>query len=592
MKIQQSSIPTILVMAMLLVVLLPVIPAHAASLVVNSGFENGSGTTATGWTQGTDYTRSSDQAQSGTYSLKGVYTGSSVITTQTTGFDGYNQTFYIVYWIYRTNSTGNAYLSLWNTAQEEKFYASSTTGSWIRVVGSAEISDTSVLNISLGTESTNAATYFDNVCVSLTLADCPANTPTPSSTHTPTTTSTPTSTFTPTATGSTPTPTITVTPWPSITWADGPVTLSAALLEAIETLLTAEPVAEAESNIYAVTNISGIDTSWNISIVNLVDVASPYTDWDQMTNVVWAWFVNCVGDEPTWSCTYYELPSGGGDGTLRFPWKTGYAAKYGVMGVHAGAQMIPGSSAVDFFGSDALGANVMPPQAVAVADGTITSVCSDGTSMAIRVDGGPIAVAYFHFDTGQTFVEGQTIQQGQVLGQLKHGTFTGSNCGYGVQGAEQFHLHFVWLPTSPGFLEIGGCVLNISTSAFVCGADTYRTLTLIPNGGGTSNPDNPTVPGDGAVSGGGVHIWDGIVAAIVELNTSTISQYLPEQNPIFGYIVQKVTLVVDALMAIFLSVWTAGYSGVFLLNAIIGIIGLELAYLGAALLFGIGRIFL
>jgi hypothetical protein len=426
-----------------------------------------------------------------------------------------------------------------------------------------------------------------------TITETPTETLTPTISETPTETLTPTITYTPTET---PTPTITTTPLPPVNWAVGPVTVpSEYLLDAIGNLLHDDPPPDAESIIYAITHISGVDTAWNISIVNLVDVEGPpFIDWNQEDNVVWSWFVECAGADPTWTCDYYELPAEGAAGTMRFPWKTGYSALYGVMGVHSGAAMISGSSAVDFVGGDSLGSNVMPPQIVAVANGTITSICSDGTSMAIRVDGGPVTVAYFHFDTGQSFTEGQTVSQGQVLGQLRYGPFSGLTCGYGVQGGDEYHLHFVFLPSSPGFLEIGGCVLDLSTQAFVCNANTYKPLSYIPNGGAVSNPPcytctptptpgpgTPTAtppPGDPSTNttGGGAHIWDGIVDAIVSLGTDTVSQYLPQQDPIVGYMADKVSLIIQAIYSFVLSIYSFAYTGVILTTLFIAIISLEI----------------
>jgi hypothetical protein len=404
-------------------------------------------------------------------------------------------------------------------------------------------------------------------------------------TPTPTITETPTETPTPTA-----------TPTPSIIWADGPVTLSAALLDAIETLLLATPPADAETNVYAVTNVSGVDTAWNVSLVNLVDVAAPYDVWDSQTNAVWAWFVECTGTEPTWTCDYYELPAGGGSGSLRFPWRTGYWASYGSSGVHEYglSAVFTGAYAVDFVGKDSWPGS-MPPVVVAAADGTITWVCGDNIGMAISVTGGPVQLMYYHFAPGQPLVVGQTIRQGQVLGQLQYGTFNGSlRCTeHANQASDQYHLHFIFYPTSPGFLEIGGCVLDLDTEAFVCNANTYNTGGHIPNGGGTSNPTDPNDPNDSGgfnATGGGAHIWDGIVDAIVKLSANTISQYLPDQNPMVGYVLQKMELLGQALMSLSMTILSMGFSSFFLQSLLLAIINMEVIYWGVAFFFWIGRL--
>jgi hypothetical protein len=237
--------------------------------------------------------------------------------------------------------------------------------------------------------------------------------------------------------------------------------------------------------------------------------------------------------------------------------------------------IINGSYAVDFVGGDSMGSNVMPPLVVAASDGTITSVCSDGVTMAIRVDGGPVPVAYFHFDTGQSFSEGQGISEGQVLGQLKYGSFSGTHCGWGSQQSDEYHLHFVFLPTSSGYLEIGGCVLDLSTQAFVCNGNTYSPLSYIPNGGATSNPTNPG-EGRSSTASGGAHIWDGIVNAIVTLNSDTTSQYLPRQNQLAGYMFQKVSLIIQAILSFFMVIYTYGFTGVVITLIISSVITMEM----------------
>jgi hypothetical protein len=166
--------------------------------------------------------------------------------------------------------------------------------------------------------------------------------------------------------------------------------------------------------------------------------------------------------------------------------------------------------------------------------------------MAIRVDGGPVPVAYFHFSSGQTFTEGQTVSRGQRLGALRSGSFSGS-CGWGSQSATTYHLHFVFLPTSGSYLEIGGGVWNLSSGNFVCGGTTYQPLSKIPNpcGSGVDDDDDEIT-----FTGGGGHIWDGIVAYYVaqaEAMADEMFSSLPEQDPIIDAmlgILQRVTYTV------------------------------------------------
>jgi len=179
-------------------------------------------------------------------------------------------------------------------------------------------------------------------------------------------------------------------------------------------------------------------------------------------------------------------------------------------------------------------------------------------------------------------VVGQTVSQGQVLGQLRYGSFDGPSCGYAIQQSDQYHIHFVFMPTTPGYLEIGGCVLDMSTRAIVCNGNTYGTLDYIPNGGDTSNSNNPTpAPGENPTTfaGGGAHIWDGIVDAFVQLSSNTLNQYLPDQPPLISYVVQKVTLVIQAFLGSYGAFMSYGFSWVFLGEVLSTFIGMELGLL-------------
>jgi hypothetical protein len=317
-----------------------------------------------------------------------------------------------------------------------------------------------------------------------------------------------------------------------------------------------------------------------------VDVDPPYDVWDLGTNVVYSWFVDCQGAEPTWTCEYYELPPGGGGGSIRFPWASGYSAFYGVKGVHT--DNLYSSYAVDFVGGDSMGSNSMPSIVYAAASGTITAVCDDGITEAIRVSGGPVTLAYLHFDTGQGFTNGQSISQGQVLGQLKYGSFpppgVTSHCGSGTNASNGYHLHFEFQATSSGFFQIGGCVLDLSTQNFVCNGSTYGIGTNIPNTGSwsdpnpvTPDPNNPGNPNPGYISsGGGPHIWDGIVDMLVKFNEDVISKYLPTQLPLVSYAIQKVNLILDAVLTLYMTFMVWGMSASFILGLLNTLIVLEL----------------
>jgi hypothetical protein len=301
-----------------------------------------------------------------------------------------------------------------------------------------------------------------------------------------------------------------------VIWADGFVTLDTDLEDDIATLLETTPPAEAEGMIYAATHISGSDAGWYISLINLVDVEAPYDVWTADDNGAWVGSVICSGTDPDWSCDYMETPAAGGTSGMILPWQSGYSAQYGIRGVHhdEGARWL-GTSAVDFVGDGSSG--VMPPNVVAVADGTITWVCPDANNIGIKVEGGPVDVYYFHFATGQVFEEGTTVRQGQVLGVLRYGSFTNDGCGWADQPANKYHLHFVFYPTSTNYLEIGNCVLTLSTQGFVCGGKAYSTLAYIPNGGGSSSLDDVGTDAGSSNALGGARLWDGVLTGLTSM---------------------------------------------------------------------------
>lgn len=361
-----------------------------------------------------------------------------------------------------------------------------------------------------------------------------------------------------------------------VIWATGTVTLSSALTEAIATLLETTPPEDAETMVYALTYVSGSNSSWTVSVINLYDVVAPYEEWNAEINGAWAGNVVCTGTEPTWTCDYPEEEPAGGTTSMIFPWQSGYSAKFGVKAVHQDPKsVIPGSYAVDFVGYDNISTS-MPRNVIAVADGNLDWICEDPYSMAIRVSGGPVPVAYFHFALGNVFTYGP-VSQGQVLGTLRSNSFSG-NCGTGSQGDNAYHLHFVFLPTNGNFLEIGGAVLDVTTNQFVLNGNTYGVNSFIPNGGGASVID-PDADDGGAVYGsGGAHIWDGIVNAIVQLSQNSVEDLLQDQDPFVGYMINKVSLIVQAIFSLFVLVYTGGMSATMFLVILVSLIGCEIAY--------------
>jgi hypothetical protein len=414
---------------------------------------------------------------------------------------------------------------------------------------------------------------------------------TPTPTETPTPTDTPTSTPTPTSTGTstaTPTPTATWYAGAYIIWASPLVVIDGDMLADIETLLLADPPAEAEGPIYVVTDATSNDGAWDISISNLTDVAPPYEDWNWETNAEWSGGITCTGTDPDWVCDYFDPPDYGGDSSgLIFPWRPGSRAVYGILGVHAGVGGMPGSSAVDFFGGDNMGTSIMPPYIYASENGTVISVCKDDNNIGVIIQGTQ-KIGYLHLQPSTNIEIGDTFTQGQQIGILRYGTFSLINCGWASQDEDKYHIHYSFYP-SGGYFLIGGCQLNTTTGYWLCGSSSVGKLSMLTNGGSSSTGTTGTSGSSTTTVLGGEHIWDGIVTAIVNLAANTTTQYLPEQDSRVGFFISQARVIVMLIFDI-LDIYVFGPNS-FTTTALVLAIGLmftmELLILGLDLLFGV-----
>jgi hypothetical protein len=366
--------------------------------------------------------------------------------------------------------------------------------------------------------------------VPIARADDPTETPTP----TPTATDTPTPTATPTSTAtatSTPTPTATWSPGTYIIWAEGTIDIDSDMKLDIETLLLANAPSGSSGPIYAVTDASQNDGDWYISLVNLIGVDPPYTDWNWEEDAVWAGGVVCEGIDPDWNCDYFEPTEAiGGDEVPLFPWRPGTRAIYGISKVHDGILAIPGSLAVDFVGGDTLGSSMMPPYVYASETGTVTAVCKDINNVGIVVSG-VHQFGYLHFAPNTEIELGDVFTRGQVMGILAYGSFEKVRCGAASQTPTTYHLHFSFLPDENGYLEIGGCLLNTNTKVWLCGTQEIGVRGLLPNGTSGSSATQGEAGGV-TTSMGGEHIWDGVVYGIVDSAHDFAMNTFPEHTAI------------------------------------------------------------
>lgn len=504
-------------------------PGLAANVVVNYGFESGTGSDASGWIEGTQHIRTSERSHLGAYSFKSEYLEAATYSTSESPVAVTAGTWYVSYWAWRDSADGTAWLQIDYYHGADPVFATTTDiESWQFVSGTWEVGTADNVILQLHTDGITAGVYFDDICISTTAADCAQNTPTPTESNTPSETrsptvtltpsSTPTASKTPTLTGTvstatpsqTPTPTMTKTPLSAYAWAPGLVEVDTDMLEDIEDLLTLDPPEGSTGDVFAVTDAGAYEDGWLISLVNVVGIDPPYSGWSLDEHAAWVGSVLCTGVDPDYVCEYYDPPGLGGpseDAFLPFPWKPGTRAQYGVLGVHGGTEHIANSRAVDFFGSDLL-ENSMPPEVYAVESGTVTYVCRGSINLGVKVSGNR-DFYYLHLSPNTQITTGMSITRGQRIGLLVKGSFNDPPCGWASQNLNSYHVHFAFQATS-GYLTMGGCTLNVSTGIWVCGTDAYGPLSFLTTNRTGPNPGDETIPGLG-----GDHVWDGIVAAVV-----------------------------------------------------------------------------
>jgi len=137
-----------------------------------------------------------------------------------------------------------------------------------------------------------------------------------------------------------------------------------------------------------------------------------------------------------------------------FPWQAGTSMQYGSLGVHDNG-FISGWKAVDFISDGNTSQGHAPNRLLAAASGTISYVCNDGTSVAIRIGD----LMYTHLLYNGNLHTGHYFNQCDELGQLKPGSFS-DTCGYADQGPGWFHVH--WGFPNAGSFQAEGWTLSFS----------------------------------------------------------------------------------------------------------------------------------
>lgn len=207
----------------------------------------------------------------------------------------------------------------------------------------------------------------------------------------------------------------------------------------------------------------------------------------------------------------------GGGAEISFPWQSGAKMLFGPRGVHGGGLSISSGVGIDWVGGNDLGAGVASDVVYASAGGEITSVCEDGTSLGLRIEGGGNTFGYLHLDPDSNLEQGMTVSAGQALGSLKHGSFN-DTCGWADQTANHYHLHWVIQPSAGKYLAEGWVLKD---GKWTRGNQSVAVNQYMLGGSGTGGGDDDppggstivVIPGEDVV-GGGYRIWDYFIMAV------------------------------------------------------------------------------
>lgn len=336
--------------------------------------------------------------------------------------------------------------------------------------------------------------------------------------------------------------------------------MDADLRSYLDAWLAADPPSDVPY--YIVTNVSNRSTHWIVSLVG-VDLASPDDEWSlEENNTTWMGTVT-VGGDGTVSPFSHNIQTtrvngrasirfaAGGGSYVAFPFAAGTSALYGSLGVHgSGEYGTNGMLFVDLVGGDNMGSSSMPPNVYASDAGEIDYVCDDGVNVAVRT---------YNAETGDYFLYAHLLDnasldyevefaQGELIGDLKYGTFEGGSpsCGAASQSESHYHVHWGFVP-SGGKYQVGSCILSVSTQAWTCGDEVIKTGGYLSGGGGDVGTD------DSGAALSDPTFFDYILAGIVGLVSRSIVDLLPAHEPFaYTYAIYNVVQLLFKLVFVFI----------------------------------------
>jgi hypothetical protein len=335
----------------------------------------------------------------------------------------------------------------------------------------------------------------------------------------------------------------------------------------VDTWLAASPPVSEIYYAITYTQQHGLDAHY-VSLVAL-RLQSPDESWsftgdeeDGVTKVAWFGTVLVYDDgsvEPyststpeTSSAYKLAIPllpvpaSGAGGGSyVRFPWQPSKAVKFGILGVHTAGYSLSATNwrAVDLVSGSDMGNGAANDQVYASVSGEVDYVCQDSQSVAIKVSGGGDSFLYAHLLDNANLTIGHAFSSGSVIGSLKHGSFAGDlvgNCGWAVQTAEHWHLHWGFQMADSRF-QAEGCILtqalsvgagdvSVGTSGvWQCGNTQVHVNDLLTHYG--------NIPGnDTGSQSNNQNFFDYLILGFKGIFDALIGNTLPEHNSEVGFI--------------------------------------------------------
>jgi hypothetical protein len=247
------------------------------------------------------------------------------------------------------------------------------------------------------------------------------------------------------------------------------------------------------------------------------------------------------------------LPSAGGGAYVRFPFQSAKAVKYGILGVHgAGYTSYTNSSwwAVDLVSGDGMGSGAANDSVYASTSGSVDFVCEGTDAWTVGVSGGGDSFIYAHMLENANLTMGHAFTRGSVIGTLIHGSYT-DDCGWAVQQADNWHLHWGFIKSSSNSFQAEGCILS-ADQYWTCGTTKVKPTNYLNHYGSITTDNNGTIThGEDSGMGDAPSFFDNLVQGAGEIFAFLFTNNLPEHGSPSTFI----TPIINGVKIVFRIAW-------------------------------------